>query len=575
MTAATVPRTSASRPAVAGGFALRTLAEIAAVAQVLLGGAVVLAAAERPSMLTSKHRGAFAPWFAGPLRGLLPSLTRNQAVLHRDLRAALLIMLAAWLVVVLGGRVVRASVVIGAVVALHAIFLLSPPFRLTDLFNYLGYARLDVVHHLNPYVHLPLRQHRDPVYAYSNWHRLHSPYGPLFTLLLLPTAKLPLPVAYWTYKLLATAASLGLLAAVWSAARRLGRPPAAAVAFVGLNPVVLVYALGGKHNDHVMMSCLMAGGLLVLARREVLGGATLAAAVAIKASAGLLAPLVALGAPRRWRAAAGIAAGAIVLSGATLVAFGPHLPDLHDQDRLVGSYSFPNLIGYASGHGGADAAVRRAATLVLVSGVAVCAVVAWRRRSWPTPAGWAGLLAVVCVSWLMPWYVLWVLPFAALSGSRTLRATTVVMAVWITLIWSGVVPQLAHAHGIYPSRTAVGRANHRYIDSLLLDHPRGCLGRAHILRRRDGAAPPHFARPAGRAAHRGRLPGGRDRHRAGAGRGVRPCRRVDRQLARRSDHGHRRRSRRRVRADGRPPRPARAAGAARAARRARHANQQG
>jgi alpha-1,6-mannosyltransferase len=532
MAAGTVSRTWASRPAAVGQLARRTLAEIAAVAQVFLGGTVVLATAERPSLLSSTHRGAFSAWVAGPLREMLPSLSRDDAVLHREFRVVLLVMLAVWLIVVAGGSTVRVGFVIGAVVALHAIFLLSPPFRLTDLFNYLGYARLAAVHHLNPYVELPLAGRGDPVYAYSNWHRLRSPYGPLFTLLLLPTAKLSLPVAYWTYKVLATAASLGLLAAVWGAARRVGRSPQAGVAFVGLNPVVLVYALGGMHNDLLMMSCLMAAGLLVLTRREMLGGATLAAAVAIKVSAGLLAPLVALAAPRRPRAVIGLAAGALVLAGASLIAFGLHVPDLRDQDRLVNSYSFPNLIGYAAGRGGADAGVRRVMALVLVAGLGACAAVAWRARSWATPAGWGALLAVVCVSWLMPWYIVWALPFAALSRSRALRAAVVVVSVWVTLVWSGLVPLLAQEHGVKLSRTAVGRADHRFMDSLLLDnpHPRACLGGPPIVRRRDGAARPHRRAPrspraAAQTARRDR--GGRRmsaRHRARAGRGVRPCR---------------------------------------------------
>jgi hypothetical protein len=531
MTTDTLPRPWVARPAAVARFVRRTLAETAAVAEVLLGGIVVLAAAERPSLLSSTHRGAFSTWVAGPLRGLLPSLTTDQAALHREFRIVLLIMVGLWLIVVAGGRGVRAGFVIGSVVALHALFLLCPPFRLTDLFNYLGYTRLDVLHHANPYVQLPLAGRGDPVYAYSNWHRLRSPYGPLFTLLLLPTAKLSLPVAYWTYKALATAASLGLLAAVWGAARRLGRSPQAAVAFVGLNPVVLVYGLGGKHNDVLMMACLMAGALLVLARRELLGGATLAAAVAIKASAGLLAPLVVLGAQRRWRATAGLAAGALVLAAATLIAFGPHLPDLRDQDRLVGTYGFPNLIGYAAGHGGADAAVRRWMSIALATGLGVCAIAAWRTRSWPTPAGWAALLTVVCVSWLMPWYILWALPFAALSRSRALRAAALVVSVWVALVWSGLVPLVAHQHGVYPSRTPVARANRQYLDSLLLDNPRprACLGRAPMLRRRDGAARPHrsparsprVAAPPPRG-HRGRrgMPG---RHRARAGRRLRAC----------------------------------------------------
>ena len=311
---------------------------------------------------------------------------------------------------------------------------------------------------------------------------------------MLPTARLPLATAYWAYKGLDTAASLGLLALVWTAARQLGRPPAAAVAFVGLNPVVLVYALGGKHNDLVMMACLMGAVLLLLAGREPAGGALLAAAVAIKASAGLLAPVVALAAARRGRAAAGAAGAAGWLAAAALLAFGPHLPDLRDQDRLVGSYSVPNLVGYELGRGGADATVRRVATIVLVTGVLACALVAWRRReSALTAAGWAALVSIACVGWLMPWYILWALPFAALSRSRALRGATVLAALWVALIWSGLVPQLAHDRGIVPSLTAVGRANHALMDRLILDRPpvpgahrrrtpAACLGGRPILR---------------------------------------------------------------------------------------------
>jgi alpha-1,6-mannosyltransferase len=459
------------RLAAAGTYTRRTLAELAAGVQVLLGAAVVVAAADRRSRLSSANRGAFTQWFAGPLRGMVPSLTSDPAVLRRDMHYALFAMLAAWVVVVLGGRTVRAGVVIAAVVALNLIFLLCPPFALTDLFNYLGYARLEVLHHLNPYTHVPLGQVGDPVYAYSNWHRLRSPYGPLFTLLLLPTAKLSLPVAYWTYKAFATAASLGLLAAVWGCARRLERPPAAAVAFVGLNPLVLVYALGGKHNDVLVMACVMAGGLLLANRREVLGGATLAAAVAIKVSAGALAPVIALGAPRRWRAVAGLAGGAAGLAAVSLVVFGPHLPNVRDQSRLVNTYSFPNVIGYLMGPGGADAHVRRIATIAMVVGVLVCAVVAWRTRRWATAAGWAGLVAIATVSWLEPWYILWALPLAAVAGSRALRMTTVVLTAWFVLVWT-VVPTAAGEHGIKPRATAVARANRRFEYRLLEDHPR-------------------------------------------------------------------------------------------------------
>jgi hypothetical protein len=471
MATAAAPQSSpVHRLALAARLARRTLAETAAVVQVGVGTLLVLAAAERRSVLSSANHGAFTGWFAGPLRGLLPGLSRSPDVLHRDLRVALAVMLGAWLVVLAGGRTVRPAVILSTVAALHAVFLLAPPFALTDVFNYIGYARLDVAHHANPYVQLPLLNRGDPVYAYSNWHRLRSPYGPLFTLLLIPVAALPLPVAYWLYKVLATAASLGLLALVWTCARRLGRPPAAAVAFVGLNPLVLVYALGGKHNDLIMMACVLAAAALVLARREVLGGAALVAAVAIKASAGLMLPIVALAAPRRWRAVAGVAAGVVGIGLASLLAFGAHLPDVADQNRLVNTYSVVNLIGFAAGRGGADATVHRIATIVLVAGVLTCAAVAWRTRRWVTPAGFAGLLGVLTVGWLEPWYVLWALPFAALSRSRALRLAAVVMTAWLAFVWSGLGPQIATQHGIHVSHTAVARADRRVTASFLYDH---------------------------------------------------------------------------------------------------------
>ncbi|HEX5619603.1 MAG TPA: glycosyltransferase 87 family protein [Solirubrobacteraceae bacterium] len=445
----------------------RTFGEVAAIAQVLLCASVAVAAADRRSVLSSPNHGAFTGWFAGPLRGLVPRLTRDPHVLERNLHHALLAMFVAWLVLVFAGGTVRPSVIVGAVVAANAVFLLCPPTALTDLFNYLGYARLDAVHHLDPYVQLPLAQRGDPVYAYSNWHHLRSPYGPLFTVLLLPPARLSLPAAYWTYKAIVTVASLGLLAAVWGCARRLGRSPTAAVAFVGLNPLVLVYALGGKHNDALMMAILMAGCLLVAGRREPSGGALLAAAVAIKASAGLLAPVVAAGAPRRWRAIAGALAGAVVLVTVTVGAFGPHAPDVADQARLVNPYSVPNVLGYALGHGGADASVRRGATIAAALALGVCAAVAWRTRRWVTAGGVAGLVALASVSWLMPWYVLWPLPFAALSRSRALRAATIAATAWLLLVRVGTTAAVAHHFGIDVRATAVARANARFAYGLL------------------------------------------------------------------------------------------------------------
>ena len=55
-------------------------------------------------------------------------------------------------------------------------------------------------------------------------------------------------------------------------------------------------------------------------------GAALVAAVAVKASAGILLPIIVLGSRRRLRVLTGAVIGGLVLGAATLYAFGPHLP---------------------------------------------------------------------------------------------------------------------------------------------------------------------------------------------------------------------------------------------------------
>src|SRR5208283_3866190 len=60
---------------------------------------------------------------------------------------------------------------------------------------------------------------------------------------------------------------LATIALVWRCARLRGRDPVAAVAFVGLNPIVLVWGLGGDHTDFLMMLCIVAGVYLLLLAR--------------------------------------------------------------------------------------------------------------------------------------------------------------------------------------------------------------------------------------------------------------------------------------------------------------------
>ena len=83
------------------------------------------------------------------------------------------------------------------------------------------------------------------------------------------------------------------------------------------------------------------------------------------------------------------------------------------------------------------------------------------------PAAALSFATVLTLAWTVPWYVWWVLPFAALARGRTLRLATVAVTVGLAL---GAMPQstqLIHDFGYYPTRTPVGHADHAEFERLL------------------------------------------------------------------------------------------------------------
>jgi uncharacterized membrane protein len=341
---------------------------------------------------------------------------------------------------------------------LHAILLLSPPLQLTDVFNYLGYARLGGLHHLNPYTHVINNEIHDPVYRFSSWHNLRSPYGPLFTALSYPLAWMPLPVAYWVLKVVTVAASLGLIGLLWRLARMLGRDPRFAIVFVALNPIYLIYALGGFHNDFFLLLPSIGAIALLLSGRDRSAGAAVAVAVAVKFTAVLILPflLIAVVRKRRIRVITGAALAAVPLVAMSLALFGLSLPNLSDQSTLLTDFSIPNVVGWAIGLQGGAPALLKLADVALV-----LAVVYLLRRpgDWLAKMGWATLAFIASLPWLVPWYVIWLLPLAALASSVRLRRAAIAMTVFILLTFLPVSSIVLNDLGINPMNSSVGRAS--------------------------------------------------------------------------------------------------------------------
>jgi Glycosyltransferase family 87 len=446
-----------------------------------LGGAVavslwvVLAAAERRSFLSPPARREFAPWLVGPLGRDLPSLTPSTVTLRTELAVALALLALCWLAATWLAPRVRVEWVAATLLLCSVVFFLGPPLSLTDLFNYLHYGRMGATYGRNPYLDLPLSVPQDPAYRFSNWHHLPSPYGPLFTLVGYALAPLPLHTAYWTWKAIAALAWLACLGIVWWLAVRLGRSPQRALVFAGLNPLVLVYGLGGAHNDALMLLSALGAVALVVRGRGLRGpgwdagaGAAIVAGAAFKASLLPLAPLVVLGARRRPAALAGALLAGATVAGVVHGVFGDKLPATGLQDRLVTPLSAPNVAGLLAGTGGATAGVISVAHVLLaVVVLAACAAVAHRRERLVGACAAVMLATVLTLAWTVPWYVWWVLPFAALCRGRTVKAATVVVTAGLALGAVPQMPQLIHAFGYYPTRTAVGRADHLEFERLL------------------------------------------------------------------------------------------------------------
>jgi alpha-1,6-mannosyltransferase len=467
-------RSSASRGARLPALTLSAPALFAAVSLAgLTAGSIliVLMAAERPSTFTPTSAGGYFPaWMAGPLRGLLPGLTHNEDRLAWLLSGVMIAMYALYVIAFRFASRIRARWTVAALLVIHLAFLLSPPLQYTDVFNYIHYGRMGVLQGLNPYTVLPaLSSHTDASFALSNWRHLLSPYGPAFTLFTYALVPLGVAGSFWAIKLAVALASLGTLALVWRCAQLLGRSPASAVAFVGLNPIVLVWGLGADHNDSLMLFFVVLAVYCLLRSPAAprAAGAGLALAVFVKASAAVLLPIFLAAGHRRGLTRGGLAA-IVVLGAASAIAFGPHAPGLSTQSRLVTAIGLPNLLGLVLGQGGETPLLHLTLELGLAAVVVGCAAaVAWGRLDWLTAAAVSLGALAASLSWAVPWYLLWVLPFAALSPAKRARAATVVLGAYFLIAFAPASYLLARDIHFAPQSTHLGVVHRRQVEALL------------------------------------------------------------------------------------------------------------
>jgi Glycosyltransferase family 87 len=407
------------------------LGALCGLALVAASAEIVIDATAGPSPLIPKSP-ALASWLSDI----------GQRLGYRIFLIALLVSVAAYAGMLLlarrpalGAISKRRAIVL--IAALHLIVFVGPILISTDVFSYIAYARMGVEHSLNPYTHGPVAIVGDPVFRYvgHDWLKVATAYGPLYTLLSYPLAPLGVTGALWGMKLEALLASAATLALTWRCARARGFDPVWAILAVGVNPLYVIYGLGGAHNDLIMMLAMMAAVALTIAPRvsggrEAGAAAVVVAGALVKATVAALLPFMIVS---KRRVAPILGTLAAIVLGALIgyAVFGIHGIDivaaLNRDAAFVSSDSFAVEIAHLFGKPGVFPIDHDLLKVGLVAIVAHLLWRTWRGYDWVAASGWALLAISVTSTWLLAWYILWPLPLAVVSRDRRLLAATLVV----------------------------------------------------------------------------------------------------------------------------------------------------
>ncbi len=326
-------------------------------------------------------------------------------------------------------------VVLGGTLLFSATLVPTNPVGAQDVYHNVADARTLFLHGDNPTLIPPIAHDSDPFYAYvSSWQDTPSAYGPVWYAI----SALPLPVtgaALWPnvigQKLITAAFLFGctLLVMLLAARVRPGMAVAAGI-LVGWNPLLQFETAGSAHND-VVMAFFALGALYALSRRwwpAVFP--LLALSIASKPMLAVIGPVLLVwmlqkrSIPRRQLLLT------VVLGGLTLAAM--YAPLYAGRDTLAGLQregehvtSSPGALVYTllQSHFNMDWSrllnmMKLVAWPLFLGGYGM---VLWRIRrnadlaALARASAWAVFLMLVLVIWwFMPWYLFWLVPFAAL-----------------------------------------------------------------------------------------------------------------------------------------------------------------
>jgi len=371
--------------------------------------------------------------------------------------------LAAWILLVALGWT-RGSLplrpLLAAVGITLALAVATPSHQSADVYSYAMYGRIVAIHHENPFSSYPMRFEGDPMRRHVNalWQRTPDIYGLGFTMImatLAPVIGESSFLVHFAYQLIAVAAVGALLWLLWKRTRN-----PAALAFVGLNPLLAVSVVNGGHPDALVALGVLVGVFFAIERRPVPAGIAFAAAASVNFTALVGAGVLAVWAYRRWsRREVGRFAAIVGVFGALpYLLMSGWMQNAHVHSGLVSRQSLWNAIGSFVSSGTTLRTLATTGTTVIAGALLLVVVFRHTARGTPELAIAAGFAAFLIASaWVMPWYAFTALPLLAIRRPNLLSWT---VAVYASLVLLGEQ---------YPSLSAstIGSAGHIFLQNVL------------------------------------------------------------------------------------------------------------
>jgi hypothetical protein len=381
-----------------------------------------------------------------------------------------------------GAAAADPRLVLGFAALFRLTLLFTPPMLSDDVNRYLWDGRVQA-EAINPYRHPPASSQLDGIddqlRAGINNPEIPTIYPPASQILFLTVAFVS-PTVPMMKAALILFEFLGILI-LWRIVKRLNRSPAALLLYAW-NPLAVIEVSGNGHNDPLGVCFLLLAVLLILQNRSGLSIAALGGSVGAKLGSAALLPFFFATGGRRGHVVR-IASQLAIFCGVVGLLYLPYLSAGRSlwtglraySDRWRGNdFGFSLILGLVERWDLTDALKRGLEAIWWGDGdspilqflyrhvhpvdqakvavgmiLVVVLVTLLRRHDLDLPGrifvflGWALLLTPI----LHPWYVLWILPFAALYGS----------AGWIlfsALVLLAYLPRVAGTEGITPLRLA-------------------------------------------------------------------------------------------------------------------------